>query len=254
VAESLFNYDNVIGVWLAYDIGLELTDNPRASVAAAGLTLVAICGTGGFGNNKTLTAILVLGALVSSSYLRAGILLGLSLTIVQYAMLGIPAILWRWRRTTGIQGMVRLLLVATGVFLLSYLPLAYWGWESVVGGFKYSYGIGIAYLYGQEISGAIYSGTGGIISSPEKWASYAVSGSSHITWIVITSLIGGIHWVHNTTTSENNPERFTIMVGLWFLAISFIPMLLVRSYIHYWAFFAVILGPLSAVGIDTLFD
>lgn len=243
---------NAVGVWLAYAAGLRVTGSPRAAVAAAGLTLVALSGLGGFGNNKTLAAVLLVGALVARSSLRGAVLLGLSLAVAQHALLGVPAVLWRWRRTVGWRGTSRVALVAVGVLALGYLPLAYWGWESIAGGLEYSYGIGFAYVSGRTIAGAMYTGKGGVLASPGKWATFARKGSAHVAWVAIPSLVGGLHWLHRPTDVARDPGRRHLTEGLLLMALSLLPILLVRAYLHYWAMVAVVLGPLSAVGIEVV--
>jgi hypothetical protein len=217
---------NAGSVLVAAAVARRLVDD-RAAVLAACLAVLAVEPLA-FEQNKTIVGAAVLYGLVASSPRRAGLALGAAGAVVQYAAVGLVPVGYYWWAVERRSGVGRVVGWSALVVVVSFLPLALWGLDSVVAGAFYSVGVVGDYLAVEHV-GTAKVGTGRALAEGVDawWRGVEALWDAH-DGVVLPAVIGAA--VGYGSARNRTP---VLARSLALAVLAFLPLLLVRTYRHY---------------------
>jgi hypothetical protein len=216
-----------------------------AVIAAAGCLLIIVPYVP-WTNNKSLATALLLLATLSGSAVRGGALLGLSVSIAQQTLLGLPAVVWYQYRRGAWSGRDTLHWCITGVmvFAAGYTLVGIvWGWASVVAAVDQT----IFAVVGYGTGTSQFETTGGAFGETLVWWRRLTKRALKRKFILLLAGVG-------VASVVTNWKRRSLIEQFWTVyLISFAPIFLLRAYRHYWVLLAAGFGACFAVGVQSLY-
>lgn len=233
---------NALAAWLLYRWVSEFARRETAAIAALLFIAALPAMNGTIINVRSFALVFLLLAVQTHRASAQGALIAAAGLFSQYAVFGIPALLW-YRHATGRLD-ARRFVAFCGAGLLtvavSFLPLLWWGIPSVVGGIEWSFFAAGSHILENDVLNPWLS--------PMDWAAKLAAVAESILYLLVPAALYGVRVVTGRSGSRSAIDvALVALVALYALSFG------VKSLRYYWLLLLPFLAALAALEVETLY-
>jgi len=233
---------NGAAAWLLYRWVARFTRSETAVIAAVLFVAALPITNGTIINVRTFSITFVLLAVLARSPSVQGASIAAGALFSQYAVFGIPVLLWRQyaRGKLSLDSFIRFCVAGGGVVVLTFLPLLWWGVDSLVGGIEWSFLLAKDHFTRQQIINPWMN--------PRNWARVLATVSQQLLYMLVPAVLYGGRIVFRRDEQQSVAE-ITLLLFAVFYALTFG----IKMLYYYWIMVLPFLAGLAALEVESLY-
>ena len=234
---------NAAAAWLLYRWVSEFAQRETAAVAALLFVAALPVLNGTIINVRSFALVFVLLAVQARRAGVQGSFMAIAGLFSQYAVFGIPALLWYRHATGRLDARQFVTFCGAGLLavVMSFLPLLWWGVPSVVGGFEWSFFAASDHLTQNDVLNPWLS--------PMDWAAKLAQVAEELFYLLVPAALYALRVV----TSRGRGGKAVDLALVAFVALYALSFG-VKSLRYYWLLLLPFLATLAALEVETIYQ